>query len=74
MALHIRNPETEERVRHLAAMKKIGLTEAIALAVENEIRRAPLAERIRPLQERLSRMPDSGLKADKAFYDSLNDE
>ena len=74
MALHIRNAETEEKVRHLAAMKKIGLTEAIALAVDNEIRRAPLSERIRPLQERLARLPDSGLKADKAFYDSLNDE
>lgn len=74
MALHIRNRHAEERVRHLAEMKKIGITQAITLAVENEIKRAPLAERIRPLQERLAKIPDSGLKADKAFYDSLNDE
>lgn len=73
MALHIRNAKTEERVRRLAAMKKIGLTEAIDLAVENELNRVPLAERLRPLQDRVAAYPKTGLKADKAFYDSLND-
>lgn len=74
MALHIRNSETEKRVRHLAAMKKVGITEAIDLAVENEISRAPLEERIRPIQERIAARPSTGLKADKEFFDSLNDE
>ncbi len=74
MALHIRNDKADRLVRKLAAMKKIGVTEAVILAVENEVKRAPLAERIRPIQERLARVPDTGLEADKAFFDSLNDE
>jgi antitoxin VapB len=74
LALHIRNRHAEERVRHLAEMKKVGITEAITLAVENEIKRAPLYERIRPIQERIKARGSTGLTADKAFYDSLNDE
>ena len=74
MALHIRDDETDRLVRHLAEVKRIGLTDAVRLAVTNELKRAPLAERIRPIQDRIAAWPDSGLKADKAFYDSLNDE
>ena len=74
MALHIRDADTDRMVRDLAEIKKIGLTDAIKLAVGNELKRVSLIDRIRPLQERLARLPDSGLKADKAFYDSLNDE
>lgn len=74
MALHIRNRRAEETVRRLAEMKKIGITDAILLAAENEIRRASLAERIRPIQDRIAAYPKTGLKADKAFFDSLNDE
>ena len=74
MPLHIRNRRTEEQVRYLAEMKKVGITEAIALAVDNEIKRASLHERIRPIQERIASYPNTGLKADKEFFDSLNDE
>jgi antitoxin VapB len=74
MALHIRDEETDRLVRSLAEIKRIGLTEAVKLAVSNEIKRVPLQERIRPIQERLAKVPRTGLKADKAFYDSLNDE
>lgn len=74
MALHIRDEETDRLVRSLAEIKRIGLTEAVKLAVTNEIKRVPLMERIRPIQERLAKVPRTGLKADKAFYDSLNDE
>ena len=35
---------------------------------------APLSERIRPIQERIKARGLTGLKADKAFYNSLNDE
>lgn len=74
MTLHIRDPETDRLVRNLAEIKKVGLTEAVKLAVENELKRTPLIERIRPIQERVAAMGRSGLRADKAFYDSLNDE
>ena len=66
MALHIRNRKTEEQVRHLAAMKKIGVTAAIDLAVANEIKRAPLLERIRPIQEEVGALGNSGHRAAEA--------
>ena len=74
MALHIRDDGTDRLVRQLAKMKRVGLTEAVKLAVANELRRTPLAERIRPIQDRIASYPKTGLTADKAFYDSLNDE
>jgi antitoxin VapB len=72
MALHIRDPETDRLVRTLANVKGLGLTEAIRLAVENELNRAPLRERIRPFQQRIARAGRTGLKADKAFFDELS--
>jgi antitoxin VapB len=74
MALHIRDSETDRLVRDLAVIKGVGLTEAVKLAVENELRRAPLYERVRPIQERIKAAGAIGLEADKAFYDALNDE
>jgi antitoxin VapB len=74
MALHIRDSETDRLVRDLAVIKGVGLTEAVKLAVENELRRAPLYERVRPIQERIKAAGATGLEADKAFYDSLSDE
>lgn len=74
MALHIRDPEVDRLVRDLAASRKIGLTEAVKMAVRNELTRPPLAERIRPIQEEVRSWGRTGLRADKAFYDSLNDE
>lgn len=74
MALHIRDRETDELVRRLAEIRNVGLTEAVKLAVGNELRRLPLAERIRPYQERIARAGRTGLKADKAFFDELSGE
>ena len=74
MALHIRDANVDRLVRELAALRGIGLTEAVAIAVGNELKRAPLRERLRPLQRRIQAAGSTGLKADKAFYDSLNDE
>jgi antitoxin VapB len=71
VALHIRDPETDRLVRALADLKGLGLTEAIRLAVENELKRAPLRDRIRPYQQRIARAGLTGLKADKAFFDGL---
>lgn len=76
MALHIRDPEADRLVRTLAEQNGIALTEAIKLAVGNELQRnaekLSLRERIRPIQERVASYPPTGLEADKAFYDELS--
>lgn len=76
MPLSIRDERTDQLVRELAARKKIGLTEAVRLAVENELRRVdmttPLRERLRPIQDRIAARPATGFEADKAFYDDLS--
>jgi antitoxin VapB len=76
MPLSIRDELTDKLVRKLAKRKGLGLTEAVRLAVENELRRedeaVPLRERLRPLQHRIAARPATGLEADKAFYDELS--
>ena len=78
MALHIRDVETDRLVRTLAERKGIPLTEAVKLAVVNELRREDeklsLWERVRPIQDRILTRPATGLEADKAFYDDLSGE
>jgi antitoxin VapB len=75
MALHIRGAKADALVRKLAAARGIGLTEAIELAVQNQIQQdEEFDTRLRRLQDRVASYPKTGLKADKAFYDSLNDE
>lgn len=78
MALHIRDERTDALVRELASRRGIGLTEAIREAVENELSREKqklsLRDRLQPLLDRIDAMPKTGFVADKAFYDSLNDE
>ena len=50
-------------------------TEAVRTTLVYEAERLEgklsLAERVRPIQERIAAYPDTGLEADKAFYDSL---
>jgi antitoxin VapB len=76
MAIHIRDPHADRLVRELARKRGIGLTEAIAQAVAAELARddakPSLAERLRPLQAEIARRGDTGLKADKAFFDWLS--
>jgi antitoxin VapB len=78
MALSIRDKDTDAAVRRLAALKRKGLTETIREAIENELKReqagTSLIERIELLHREVDRYPRTGEKADKAFYDSLNDE
>ena len=78
MALHIRDAETDRLVRLLAERKGVPLMEAGKLAVLNELereeRRPGLWERLKPLHERVAARPSTGLEADKAFFDGLNDE
>lgn len=78
MAFSVRDPETDQAVRTLARIKGKGLTETIREAVKTEMERTldakPLIERIDLVTERYRSFPRTGLLADKAFYDSLNDE
>ena len=79
MAFHIRDPETDILVRKFARERSVGLTEAMRVAIR-EARDAKAAEvermvaAIHVIQDRVASYPSTGLKADKAFYDSLNDE
>ncbi|MCK0196152.1 type II toxin-antitoxin system VapB family antitoxin [Ancylobacter sp. 6x-1] len=76
MAFHIRDPETDALVRKLAQLRGVGLTEAIHDAVEEALKRerakTPLWERLQPIAERLRAHEDTGLPADKAFFDDLS--
>jgi antitoxin VapB len=79
MAIHVTNPVVEAKLREVAKSRGVSLTEAIDLAVEalRAQDRADIERRLaamRAIQARVAAYPDTGLKADKAFYDSLNDE
>lgn len=76
MPLNIRNEQVNELAEKLAARTNLNKTEAVKLALTNELRRAdeavPLWERLKPLREKIAAYPDSGLAADKAFFDELS--
>jgi antitoxin VapB len=76
MALNIRNEAVNQLAKKLAARKHMNKTDAVKLALENELRRIeevlPLRERLRPLQDRVLARPATGMEADKAFYDEVN--
>jgi antitoxin VapB len=76
MPLNVRSEEVNQLAEKLAARKHINKTEAVKLALENELRRLdealPLRERLRPLQRRVLARPATGLEADKSFYDDLS--
>ena len=76
MPLNIRNEAVNKLARKLAARKRVNKTEAVKIALENELRRmddaVPLRERIRDIQDRIASYPDTGLEADKAFFDALS--
>jgi antitoxin VapB len=74
----IRSESVNQLAEKLAKWKHVTKTEAVRLALENELRRLdeaiPLREKLRPLQLRVLSRPATGLKANKAFYDSLSDD
>ena len=76
MPLNIRSEAVNRLAQTLAARKQVTKTDAVRVALENELRRLdeaiPLRVRLRPLQDRVSRRPATGLEADKAFYDELS--
>ena len=76
MPLNIRNEAVNQLAEKLAARRHVNKTDAVRMALENELRRldeaVPLRERVRFLQDRVLSRPTTGLEADKAFYDELS--
>lgn len=80
MAFHIKNPDTDALARQVAALKKVGLTEAVHSALAHELERerekpslveisAAFARKLRAMGD-----PAKALPADKAFIDSLYED
>lgn len=79
MPLNIRSEEVNQLAEKLASRAGVSKTEAVRLALTNELKRrdeslADFLEKIRPIQDALAAYPMTGLKADKAFYDSLYED
>ncbi len=79
MGIYVKDPKTDKAVRKLAKLRGSTLTEAIRCAVEAELAREKDEEQeneaaIDRLIAKVASWPDTGLKADKEFYDSLNDD
>ena len=76
MPLNIRNEEVNRLAEQLAAIKHVSKTDAVMLALKEELRRSveavPLMEQIRILQDRILAYPPTGKEADKALFDSLS--
>ena len=76
MPLNIRNEEVNELAERLAVRKQVTKTEAVRLALQNELHRLdekiPLWERLKPLRDKVAAYPDTGATADKAFFDELS--
>lgn len=76
MPLNIRSDEVNRLADKLASIARVSKTEAVRLALVNELERhenrVPLAERIKPILDRIASHPETGLAADKAFFDELS--
>jgi antitoxin VapB len=76
MTLSIRDKTTDALVRRLATKKRLNLTEAVRLAVANELgrmeREAPLRDRIAAIRRSIVARGRTGEIADKAFFDDLS--
>lgn len=79
MPLNIRSEEVNRLAETLASAAQVSKTEAVRMALANELQRREASlvdfmERIRQIQDRIATYPETGLKADKAFFDDLNGE
>ena len=75
MPFHIRNREIDRLARELARDAKLGLTEAVHVALTNELRRRqraiPLWERTAALRKRVRARVKDKQPVTKAFRDDL---
>lgn len=80
MTILIRNRETDALARKLAALKGVGITEAVHGALQREIdaldAKPSFVELSREFAQRLRELgdPARGLPVDKAFIDSLYED
>ncbi|WP_375456676.1 type II toxin-antitoxin system VapB family antitoxin [uncultured Methylobacterium sp.] len=79
MPLNIRSEEVNRLAETLASAARVSKTEAVRMALANELQRreaslAEFMEQIRHIQNRIATRPGTGLEADKAFFDDLNGE
>ncbi len=78
MAIHITDPVADKAVRELARHWDVSLTEAIRRAAERQLaaerRETNMARIVAELQAAANRYAPTDQAADKAFFDSLNDE
>ncbi|MCJ2011465.1 type II toxin-antitoxin system VapB family antitoxin [Methylobacterium sp. J-076] len=79
MPLTIASDEVDQLAEKLASRTGVSKAEAVRLALVNELARrdeslADFLDRIKPIQDALAAYPKTGLKADKAFYDSLYED
>ncbi len=77
MPFHVRDPEADAMVRQYAEEKRVGITDAIKLAVTrareaDEKARAEKLARMKAITDKFDALPRTGLKADKAFFDELS--
>lgn len=76
MPLFIRSESVNELAAKLAARMRVKKTEAVRIALENELKRlddaTPLWDRLKPLRAKVAAYPDSDLMADKEFFDELS--
>ena len=78
MSLTIESDEIDRLAERLASLSRVDKAEAVRSALVNELERREgrpsLGDRLRPLLDRIDAVPNSGLPADKAFYDDLSGE
>jgi antitoxin VapB len=77
MPFHVRDPEADALVRAYAEEKRVGITDAIKLAVKKarEADENALAEKraaLKAIRDEIASWPRTGFKADKAFFDELS--
>lgn len=75
MPFHIRDPEADRLARELAAIQGNGITGAVKSALKTKLkeerRKIPLLERIKDITDEIAVAPETGLKADKAWFDEM---
>lgn len=77
MGIFIKDPATDKAVRQLAKRRGLTLTEAIKTAVLKELAEDGAGHedtQLAELHKKLAAFPDTGDKADKAFFDSLYED